>query len=419
RKQEQATYPTRSIKAHRQYCESFIRKVLRNNFPRKMLRNFVVLVLVLSTLMCAWAQITSAPAATTTPVCKKGEVYQKCGSPCSSESRCGTRKPMCKPMCSPGCYCVKGYARNANNVCVPQNMCFYKNFNAHPFAAIPGRFCIGGGQFNVCGNSCKEPKCNTIVRSYCPAACEIGCFCPPGYARNANAVLSVQLLFLDAQTPEAESKRPLCPPNETFALCGNKCREPKCDKPLTTSCPKICQSGCYCIAGYARNGKAQSPEPMAQTPVCRPNETYYTCGNDCKEPKCYKSINKICPKICVPSCYCISGYARNQQGSCVPYKMLALLNAQTAAPAIKRPLCKQNEVFNTCGTRCMERKCNENTALRAAFCMAKCQPGCFCLAGYARNKDDLCVPYKIGRKCMIPTIMNTVCTKFVDCDVVM
>uniref|UniRef100_A0A4Y0BRG8 TIL domain-containing protein n=1 Tax=Anopheles funestus TaxID=62324 RepID=A0A4Y0BRG8_ANOFN len=67
------------------------------------------------------------------------------------------------------------------------------------------------------------------------------------------AVLSLQLLFLNAQSPEAESKRPLCMPNEVYAHCGNKCLEPKCDQTACGACIEKCNPGCYCTHGYARN----------------------------------------------------------------------------------------------------------------------------------------------------------------------
>ncbi|XP_035907569.1 uncharacterized protein LOC118510163 [Anopheles stephensi] len=95
----------------------------------KMLRHLIVLVFVLAALMCAYAQTTVAPSATRAPVCRKGEVYRKCGNGCT-EPRCARRRPFCKPMCTAGCFCAPGYARNARNVCIPLNMCVYTNFDS-------------------------------------------------------------------------------------------------------------------------------------------------------------------------------------------------------------------------------------------------------------------------------------------------
>uniref|UniRef100_A0A4Y0BDR7 TIL domain-containing protein n=1 Tax=Anopheles funestus TaxID=62324 RepID=A0A4Y0BDR7_ANOFN len=65
---------------------------------------------------------------------------------------------------------------------------------------------------------------------------------------------------------------------------------------------------------------AQSPEPESNTILCRRNEAYSTCGSRCMEPKCGNSLTMFCPKICQSGCYCIADYARNQNGNCVPYK---------------------------------------------------------------------------------------------------
>uniref|UniRef100_A0A4Y0BN93 TIL domain-containing protein n=1 Tax=Anopheles funestus TaxID=62324 RepID=A0A4Y0BN93_ANOFN len=93
---------------------------------------------------------------------------------------------------------------------------------------------------------------------------------------------------------------------------------------------------------------------------------------------------------------------------------LQFLNAQTLLPA--SPLCKQNE-YSTLGSRCMEPKCNSNRIISAMLCQEQLIPGCFCLPGYARNKDGICVYYKIGGKCLNANGMNSICTKFVDCNV--
>uniref|UniRef100_A0A4Y0BJ87 TIL domain-containing protein n=1 Tax=Anopheles funestus TaxID=62324 RepID=A0A4Y0BJ87_ANOFN len=63
---------------------------------------------------------------------------------------------------------------------------------------------------------------------------------------------------------------------------------------------------------------AQFADPV--TILCRRNEAYSTCGSKCMEPKCGSSLGMLCPQVCQAGCYCIAGYARNQNGNCVPYK---------------------------------------------------------------------------------------------------
>lgn len=48
------------------------------------------------------------------------------------------------------------------------------------------------------------------------------------------------------------------------------------------------------------------------------NEAYTDCGSGCGDFYCSDDLNRICPDVCTQGCYCAGGYARNDQGTCVP-----------------------------------------------------------------------------------------------------
>ncbi|GAB1865605.1 TIL domain-containing protein [Camponotus japonicus] len=51
------------------------------------------------------------------------------------------------------------------------------------------------------------------------------------------------------------------------------------------------------------------------------------------------------------------------------------------------PHCGENEVFNSCGSKCPST-C-ENPIPRA--CTLACIPGCECIEGYVRNAESRCI----------------------------
>lgn len=59
--------------------------------------------------------------------CPENEFYTECGASCQTE--CATLNKPClivNKRCPDGCYCNKGYARDANRICIPISECpFY------------------------------------------------------------------------------------------------------------------------------------------------------------------------------------------------------------------------------------------------------------------------------------------------------
>ncbi|KAG5878426.1 hypothetical protein JTB14_026299 [Gonioctena quinquepunctata] len=56
--------------------------------------------------------------------CTKPHEYYDCGSACQTECRTlGERCPIVNVRCNDACYCIKGYARDDQGVCIPIKKC--------------------------------------------------------------------------------------------------------------------------------------------------------------------------------------------------------------------------------------------------------------------------------------------------------
>ncbi|CAF3331842.1 unnamed protein product [Rotaria socialis] len=174
-----------------------------------------------------------------------------------------------------------------------------------------------------------------------------------------------------------------CGENEQYG-CGSVCVE-TCDyKPQI--CILMCRFGCSCKEGYVRESndtgsrciKREECKPI-DVHNCGENEEFRTCGSACP-PTCNdwsypipKPV-KICPKICVESCFCKNGLYRANDGRCVK----------------REECCSKNELFMECGIACPET-CND----RPKICTEQCVAGCFC-----RNSDYLRINNSTASSCV-------------------
>uniref|UniRef100_A0A1I7YAG2 TIL domain-containing protein n=1 Tax=Steinernema glaseri TaxID=37863 RepID=A0A1I7YAG2_9BILA len=116
---------------------------------------------------------------------------------------------------------------------------------------------------------------------------------------------------------------------------------------------------------------------------CGENEYWNSCGG-C-EHDCSDIGMKACPLVCNldGACRCLSGYARNSEGKCIPRKQ---------CPPVQ---CPDGEIWEVCGgceSFCSECESPEGCPIQK-HCATGCKFGrCVCPEGFARNDEYQCVP---------------------------
>ncbi|KAL4707019.1 hypothetical protein ACJJTC_000446 [Scirpophaga incertulas] len=177
-----------------------------------------------------------------------------------------------------------------------------------------------------------------------------------------------------------------CPPERT---CRNRNIQFRCAED-----PNPCVNKCVCKQGYYRNAIGECITLKQCEQCSQPNE-YYSCGsacdNVCKSIK-YQSQNN-CPiknVVCNKRCYCDAGYARNDNGACIPIKNCG-------------PSCSDRNEEYVLSKTCPPDLCE---SLVARY---KCDPEevarkrCRCKSGYLRpSKGSKCVPI-----CACPQMANS------------
>uniref|UniRef100_A0A914X341 WAP domain-containing protein n=1 Tax=Plectus sambesii TaxID=2011161 RepID=A0A914X341_9BILA len=224
-----------------------------------------------------------------------------------------------------------------------------------------------------CGSPCpatctdQRPNCAAIAHN-----CVVNCFCSPGFVRDMNK--PNQPCVQPQQCATIQS----CPAGEIFKACGSAC-QPTClvRNPVCQS--TACYAGCFCQDGFIRRKENDICVPFTQCTnnQCPVNEVYQQCGSAC--PSTCQSRNPTCAQVCVPGCFCSPGFIRdlaNGRSNCVAPNMCS-----TGATA-----CAATEQYLSCGTPCPPT-CNNRSPMCQHFCVA----GCFCLPGYVRNIENVCI----------------------------
>lgn len=132
-------------------------------------------------------------------------------------------------LCETGCFCKKGYKRNAQGVCVEEAKCIQTS-----------SLCRKNEVWKW-GNKCKE-RCH-IAPLLCTNELTQGCYCKDGYRtdpKTGRCILASQCpLFGDGN----------CSRDEEYRL-GNDCSE-RCNSTLT--CDKTPRYACRCKKGLRRH----------------------------------------------------------------------------------------------------------------------------------------------------------------------
>ncbi|XP_028159136.1 zonadhesin-like [Ostrinia furnacalis] len=390
--------------------------------------------------------------------CPANEQYDPCDTPCPLR-RCDVDLTLIKcalppkpgdELCVSGCRCIDGYARDANEVCIPRNQCPPKVLDCGPDEV-----------YDPCPD-CSPQTCETMNATYrCPRrpanniglGCKPSCRCKKGYYRNKIG-----------QCISAEECSRCTGPHEYYS-CGGAC-DNVCDtirEQNQTNCPIInvkCNEMCYCEEGYARDYKGECI-PIKDCPVCPTNERYDPCPETLCGPKTCDEAGF--PKNCTPredgapcpgkpGCVCRDGYLRDENGRCIQSNECpscggdknATLGCgvncnrhcsnvnQTESQAcilvcysnacdcrsdingrdyyyddnLKKcvlpedcTVCPANEQYDPCDTPCPLRRCDVDP--RLIRCAAPpnpgdkdCVVGCRCIDGYARDANGVCIPRK-------------------------
>lgn len=144
-------------------------------------------------------------------------------------------------------------------------------------------------------------------------------------------------------------------------------------------------------------------EPIDNPGVCQANEVY-ACGSAC-QTTC-ATFNQTCPIVnirCNDACYCIDGYARDNNDICIPdnsYECERLkpgnCHREHLMKTYVKPIvtlflgkCPKNE-FYSCGSAC-QTTC-ETFNQTCPIVNIKCNEGYYCIDGYARNRAGVCIP---------------------------
>ncbi|CAH0699819.1 unnamed protein product [Spodoptera exigua] len=211
--------------------------------------------------------------------------------------------------------------------------------------------------------------------------CIGACVCQEGYLRNSDGVC----------LPEDQCPNKCTMPHEVYVKCKITCPPQTCES-LTRAypCPnppegeEHCTPGCQCEDGYYRNaiGECISEEDCLK--CTGPNE-YFSCGtcdNVCSTLSQQNQTN--CPikyKKCIPQCYCLQDYARDDNGICIPINQC---NVSCKGDPNAIPGCG-----NYCGRRCSDYKKGD----------LKCAIGCY-LGGCACKENYVYDDNK--KKCVLP-----------------
>ncbi|CAH2093257.1 unnamed protein product [Euphydryas editha] len=189
-----------------------------------------------------------------------------------------------------------------------------------------------------------------------------------------------------------------CPANEEYLLCGSACPA-NCTNPSPVACSDDCIEGCFCLTGYLRNenGTCVNIDKCVTVPTCGENEEFLPCGTACPAT-CADPEPEVCGLTCSMGCFCKEGYYRDEiSNKCV---------TPDKCPVDTSFCFNENEVFDVCNASC-EPSCTDPEPV----CTKVCASGCICATGLLRSPEGDCVSVD---KCSVNGTAPGVLTKYLN-----
>ncbi|XP_060802306.1 cell death abnormality protein 1-like isoform X2 [Amyelois transitella] len=342
-------------------------------------------------------QCPPAPSKPSKPKCGLNEVYSDCKIDCPPQTcesiytsyACdGPERP-----CTVGYNCIDGYLRDANNTCVPSELC-------PPAPTQPTQPECGLDEvYSDCKIVCPPQTCESIFRSYAcdgpERPCITGCNCIDGYLRDAN---NTCIPSDHCPTEPTLPTKPQCGENEVATDCKKVCPPQTCTSLYSKFACKDtpCESGCDCIDGYLRDANnvciPSNKCPGVSNTICGVNETIVDCAFRCPNQNCPVDdslIEVACKpgRPCASGCACKDGYRRksDDDDTCV-----------LASDCPRIECTRPNEIWDSCSSDSLLEKCEELSDRQNGIQTqnSDCRPRCVCKKNFCRDKDDICKPIK-------------------------
>ncbi|XP_042901335.1 zonadhesin-like isoform X2 [Parasteatoda tepidariorum] len=268
--------------------------------------------------------------------CPLHEHWEYCTGLCQRNCSNWSKALICPDICVQGCLCDWGFTRGPEGNCIPVSECPPIE-DEEPMKINVQYKCRRNEHFSPCEGheECQKNCSNYDKEISCDSTCEPGCVCDEGFVRGRSGkCVPVEQCRIPSVEFAIQSKNKLsrvCRSNEHFSSCNGL---PLCQKSCSNYkehiiCPLICVPGCVCDEGHVI-GPSGECIPLERCPLekksfsvqvseeCSLSEYYDTCGTACPR-SClnYQEPFPVCTDECVPGCFCLPGYVRGADGSCI------------------------------------------------------------------------------------------------------